>query len=847
MTTQHTSLWQLAFDHSRSDSSPEEQAFFRSHLENMRDRVRPLVARIATDIPEFTVHDETHLDALWETASLIGPPAVTLNPPEAFVFGAAVLLHDAGMTLAAYAGGLAELKKTAAWTDAVALSRGASAEQSSISAAETNELEAEILPGVLRQMHAEKSEELATQGWPTTTDGGERVYLIEDTELRRFYGQKIGTLAHSHWWPISKVERDLDYILGPMVPKTHNQVDLLKLACLLRTADALHLDRRRAPYFDRVLAEPKGYSADHWTAQEKLAFPRVDDDAVVFTAGEPFRREDADAWWVAYDALVEADKELKSADLLLRDRRDIRLAVRRVKGAGDPLEMARHVSVQGWRPIDTRLKISDISKIVETFGGAKLYGTRPTVALRELLQNAMDAIEARRQLQGRSAAWGRIVVELRDSTDGIWLSVEDNGIGMSEFVLTGVLLDFGSSLWKSPRLAEELPGLPSRGMNAIGRFGIGFFSVFMLSDWVRVVTRRYDQAAADALILEFKHGLSSRPTLSSASPIGAPVDGGTRVEVKLPYHPKVKGGLELPSKFGRLKHDTFSSNPTTFTSLVELIRHLAPASEVSIESVQFGKRENAVAANDWLSISPARLVKRVSQQTLSESHRRIAYKRIRKVKDQSGAVFGRASIWPSFRSFGALTTKGLRMRSLGNVVGFMDGDATVVSRSEGVLLVPEIALAEWATEQATLVAQDAIDEEFKAKCAEIVLRCGGTIFDLPVVLWDEMWLHTADLRSKLKNKDKVTLHRGDVTHETDDPISKWEFESNFKLSKEIILIPELPRFVADYLPEVSSLKDHLLGVLIEVWGEYDEENEVMTVGFAGHEEITRWVDLFQRR
>jgi hypothetical protein len=452
MTVHDTLLWKGAFDRPRADSSRDEQAFFRSHLEDMRDRVRPLVTRIATDIPEFTVHDETHLDALWEIASLIGSPDVTLNPPEALMFGAAVLLHDAGMTLAAYPGGLAELKTTTAWADAMALRMGQSQQPPSLP---SPEIEKEVIAAVLRRMHAEKADELATQGWQISLKSSERAHLIEDTELRRFYGPKIGTLAHSHWWSISRVERELDYILGPMVPRTHNQIDLLKLACLLRAADALHLDRRRAPFFNRVLAKPEGSSALHWTAQQKLAFPRVDDDSIVFTAGEPFSREDADAWWVAYDALVEADKELKGVDLLLRDRRDIKLAARRVRGAGDPVEMARHVSIQNWRPVDTRLKISDISKIAEMFGGDKLYGDHPAVALRELLQNAMDAIHARRRLQGRPAGWGRIVVQIKEDTDGFWLSVEDTGIGMSEFVLTNVLLDFGASLWRSQQLLRS--------------------------------------------------------------------------------------------------------------------------------------------------------------------------------------------------------------------------------------------------------------------------------------------------------------------------------------------------------------------------------------------------------
>src|SRR5215831_3680156 len=44
----------------------------------------------------------------------------------------------------------------------------------------------------------------------------------------------------------------------------------------------------------------------------------------------------------------------------------------------------------------------------------------------------------------RAHDWGLITVEFSEREDGIWLSVEDIGIGMSEAVLTGSLLDLGA-------------------------------------------------------------------------------------------------------------------------------------------------------------------------------------------------------------------------------------------------------------------------------------------------------------------------------------------------------------------------------------------------------------------
>src|SRR3546814_289514 len=121
----------------------------------------------------------------------------------------------------------------------------------------------------------------------------------------------------------------------------------------------------------------------------------------------------------------------------------------------------------------------------------------PTVSLRELIQNAADAVQARRRFDERDSDYGLISVGLEDRVDGTWLLVEDNGIGMSELVLTGPLLDFGTSFWRSPLAMDEFPGLMAAGMTAIGRFGIGFFSVFMLGSEVRVYSRRFDLGVGD--------------------------------------------------------------------------------------------------------------------------------------------------------------------------------------------------------------------------------------------------------------------------------------------------------------------------------------------------------------
>ena len=407
---------------------------------------------------------------------MLAEGAVEVNPAEAFVFGASILMHDAAMSIAAYPGGLPELKNTLAWKDTVARLALSYEEQGKasfdIQDPPTTILH-QVLPSVLRRLHAQHAEELADQAWRTADGSSE--HLIADSDLRKFYGSTIGKIAHSHWWPVHRLELEFSENLGALPSRTNNRVDRLLLACLLRLADALHLDSRRAPRFLRALTKPTGISAVHWAFQERLAKPHIELDAIVFTNGEDFSRQDAEAWWLAYDTLNAVDRELRDVDLLLQGHERGSLNARLVKGAGSPELLSRTVQTRGWRPINTKLQVSDVPRIVDTLGGSKLYGDSPTVPLRELIQNAADAIQARRKFEDRPNDWGTITVDLLSEADEWWLVVEDNGIGMSEHVLTGPLLDFGTSFWRSPLAMEEFPGLMAAGMNPIGRFGIGFF------------------------------------------------------------------------------------------------------------------------------------------------------------------------------------------------------------------------------------------------------------------------------------------------------------------------------------------------------------------------------------
>ena len=302
-----------------------------------------------------------------------------------------------------------------------------------------------------------------------------------------------------------------------------------------------------------IVENPRGISRSHWMFQARLKpghLPK-NGEALIFSSNRPFPRSDMDSWWLAYDAIGVADRELRACNGLLKRRQGhndhhsaISLKAVRVEGAGDAEELSKHVRVDGWRPVDTSVRIDDPTAIINNLGGRNLYGDDASAPLRELLQNAADAVRTRRELGGYGANAGQfpgrieIVIKKPATKAGRWkLAIVDDGVGMREDVLTGELLDFGKSLWRSDRLASIHPGLAAKkNFRPTGRFGIGFYAAFVITDDVKVMTKAYLDGNYDRRVLHFKNGVSGRGELRlyDQSEDGAwPIDVSTIVELTL--------------------------------------------------------------------------------------------------------------------------------------------------------------------------------------------------------------------------------------------------------------------------------------------------------------------------
>lgn len=483
-------------------------------------------------------------------------------------------------------------------------------------------------------------------------------------------------------------------------------VDLVKLACLLRTADAAHVDDRRAPGFLAALRQPVGLSDDHWRFQSLLRAPYRDsnDDRLRYRSNRPFKSDEIDAWWVAYDWLRMLDRELRTVDSLLADTSRSRFAAKGVWNSEHPARLAEDLRTEGWEPADVRLQVGDIGQLVRMLGGSQLYGNRPEVPLRELIQNAADAIRARRKLQNREPILGRIIVRSgRDAgSDQDWIEVEDDGVGMSKDVLTNTLLDFGAAFWGTGRMRREFPGLEAAGMEATGQFGIGFFSVFMWRDRVRVITRRFNCGYDDTLVLEFRCGVELRPLLRKGTPEEQQSlpDGGTRVRDWCDPSRQITTSI--------LRRES----PSTLScSWVELCEWLAPALDVDLSVEVDGVLHSAVQANDWFSINAESMLLRINRKSSQDATFAILQRRgewtsitsyLRVVRDESGRPIARGTVWSPdperFRTSVAVCG-GLRTDAGANFLGIRFGKPDTAARHLAVSSEHMAGWVAWAEEQ----------------------------------------------------------------------------------------------------------------------------------------------------
>ena len=129
--------------------------------------------------------------------------------------------------------------------------------------------------------------------------------------------------------------------------------------------------------------------------------------------------------------------------------------------------------------------------------------TEREIFLRELISNASDALTQMHfvSLTEREVldADAELAIHISVDEDEKIITITDTGVGMTEAELTqnlGTIAQSGARAFLEAAKDDESQDAVT---DVIGQFGVGFYSVFMVAEWVRVTSRSYQPDAEAAV------------------------------------------------------------------------------------------------------------------------------------------------------------------------------------------------------------------------------------------------------------------------------------------------------------------------------------------------------------
>ena len=146
-------------------------------------------------------------------------------------------------------------------------------------------------------------------------------------------------------------------------------------------------------------------------------------------------------------------------------------------------EVIYEIEPEGYEPIDLKFSV-DSSAGLQLFMGNRLYSDK-RVFLRELIQNAVDACNYRRLVDGSYLP--AIAIEFSDDISVI--RMRDNGIGMTRQWIEKYFLAIGISFYQSSEI-RDINRDTRIDFGFISQFGIGFLSSFLVAKKIVIKTRK---------------------------------------------------------------------------------------------------------------------------------------------------------------------------------------------------------------------------------------------------------------------------------------------------------------------------------------------------------------------
>jgi len=448
---------------------------------------------------EYTLHDETHINAMLELLDKIIPPETTqiMTKADWLLIVLACYFHDLGLLVTNNEYENRGKSKFYEFRDEKLLKGDIGVDyKASLSHLSKEEIERFYYQEFVRNNHAERIYHWVTGHAQVELGASHKaVDVINnllnglDNKLRR----DLALICRSHH------RDDLDQIDTVYVLRraygqsSQTHANLQYIALLLRTADLLQIQRNRVPSIMYKLINPANpKSQDEWAKQARVravlkAKSKTKDDQNYDTIEVQAEFDQASGFFGLIAYLQYARNELK------RSEEWAELAKENGSKHEFPWRYINDNQVEAIGFLPQRYQfILDREKILSLLTGHTLYNDT-SVAIREILQNAIDAIRFQHYTH-QDEKIGEVKVKWNTETRRI--VVEDNGVGMTRNTIENHLLNIGASYYQERKFKEKYPDF-----SPISRFGIGVLSYFMISNDVEILTFHQDEEVAYKLTL----------------------------------------------------------------------------------------------------------------------------------------------------------------------------------------------------------------------------------------------------------------------------------------------------------------------------------------------------------
>lgn len=462
---------------------------------------------------EYTRHDISHIDAMLEMLDWLIPEATKtiMQPADWLTIVLAIYFHDMGMLVTKTEFAHRLESGFVSFRDEILFA----GDQGTDYLSKVNQLpevqrERFLYQEFVRSKHGQRVRHwIMGESQPSLgisdTIAGEVDRLL--AALKPNYRRDLGFICESH--DLDELDNFDKFDLSrPYGNTSAETVNMHFAAIVLRTADLLHITRDRTPpVLFRLINPSDPVSQQEWAKQ--MAVTCVRSKIATDQDGQPAPEAPRDtievhAFFAKPDGFFGLTSYLSYATKQLRRNCDVLQAG--MKRSGVPYLLPwraiddSHIEADGFLKQSYEFTL-DNARILDLLTGHTLYN-ETDVVLRELVQNALDAVRLQHMADRRTDPDARVgtVKILWDSSERM-LTVQDNGTGMTQQIVERHLLKVGASRYQDQDFKKEFPTFSS-----ISRFGIGILSVFMIADEVEVLTCHPNDEKARLLTLRSVHG-----------------------------------------------------------------------------------------------------------------------------------------------------------------------------------------------------------------------------------------------------------------------------------------------------------------------------------------------------